>query len=537
MSSQVDASTVSAGAFFSENQFVVPDFQRKYSWEVDKQVADFWRDLEGAVGKEEYFLGLIILSELEMEERREVVDGQQRLVTMTILANALRLALLRLGRRLVAESVRTDFLFAMDYATENEEARIELTDDADKADLAALLEADENNPVVLREGSAIHAAHSHITTELETDLDRHENRALRAGQWSEFISKRVTFAIFTHPDRGAAFRVYEVINTRGKDLTPTELVKSFLIGSSGADHREETYLRWKSIEEQLDAVGGLDQLTTFVRHVVTLNQGYVIPRELYRVVSRNYKKSEGVERLLAELTTHLPVYSQMIDPVTDSESTETRTRAFAILDALSMARFRPIFLAASTADDEDSNLRKLVEVIIPGAITGRFGTGSIEAQFARIARRLYQGASWPTELERLIELRPSRDEFLLRFERGLNKQQVLVARSAYIQSDPLPELAGYPHQIRSRGADGWEDFDSAAYREFGGLVANWVLTKAERRPMGARTLADVAARLLDVAVTNEVVPDVVSEPWTVDRVRAESTAMAESLAELWYGPR
>lgn len=535
MNSQVDASTVSAGAFFAESRLLVPDFQRRYGWTADQQITDFWRDLSGAIGTGDYFLGLVILS--DRPDRLEVVDGQQRLVTLTILANELRLIATRLGRRLVAESIRSDFLYSMNFETEEQVSRILLTDRADRADLQALLDADSEVDVVPRAGSAIHAAHDYLAEALKGDISRHDNPALRVGQWTEFITKHLTFAVFMHPDRGAAFRVYEVINTRGKDLTPTELIKSYLIGSSDSGVREETNRRWNSIEEQLKAIGELDQLTTFVRHVVTLDRGYVIPRELYQVVSSSYTGASGVSRLLDRLERNLPVYLQMLDPSADIESSETRTRAFLLADALSMARFRPIFLAANLTDNSDEHMAELLEILVPGAITAKFGTGSIDAQFARAARRLHQDGEWAKELQRLRELMPSREEFHLRLSRGLNKSQAHVIRSAYLQNHRLPELDGFPHQVRPRNGENWEGFDSEQYRELGGLVGNWVLTDTERRPQGSRTPETVQARIVPNVIESERLSAADLEDWTAERVRAESLDVANHVTELWYGDR
>lgn len=528
--SQVDASTVTAGAFFAERRLVVPDYQRKYSWKPDEQIDEFWRDLAGAIGRGEYFLGLVILA--EGAERTEVVDGQQRLVTLTVLANELRLIALELGRRLVAESIRTDFLDSMDFETEDQIPRILLTDPADQADLAALLEADSPAAVVERSGSAIHAARHELASRLSADVNGHHQPALRVGQWTQFLTKSLTFAVFTHPDRNAAFRVFEVVNTRGKALTPTELIKSHLIGSSGA--REDTYARWSAIEAQLDSLGAADQLTTFVRHVVTLERGYVIPRELYDEVSTNFVGQAGVDRLLDLLEKYLPTYLQLIDPSADVESAEIVTRSFAIADALSIARFRPILLAAAESSDAEENLSALMDILIPAAIVGRLGSGSYEAQFARAARRVHQSGDWGTEIQRLRELKPARDEFEQRLSRGINKAQALVLRSARTKGTALPDLAGYPHQLRPRNGEDWYEFDAEQYKAVGGLLANWVLSDIERRPQGTRTPSAVQVKLMPTLVPGESVSTTDLAEWTAARVVADTTDMTEGIAELWY---
>ena len=71
---------------------VVPQYQRSYAWE-DRHIIDFLDDIERAVKGEvgEYFLGSVVLAEgTDAKRRPEVVDGQQRLATTTILIAEVR---------------------------------------------------------------------------------------------------------------------------------------------------------------------------------------------------------------------------------------------------------------------------------------------------------------------------------------------------------------------------------------------------------------------------------------------------------------
>jgi uncharacterized protein with ParB-like and HNH nuclease domain len=60
----------------------VPPFQREYSWARD-EVAAFWDDLRASLDPESYFLGLVVLT--DSPGRKAVIDGQQRLITLTLL--------------------------------------------------------------------------------------------------------------------------------------------------------------------------------------------------------------------------------------------------------------------------------------------------------------------------------------------------------------------------------------------------------------------------------------------------------------------
>ena len=84
------------GSIFSGNKFMIPQYQRKYSWSNDEknngQLKDLWEDIEDAKGKMKHFFGTFIFKEGEkrgLTEIYEIIDGQQRLTTLYILLSEL----------------------------------------------------------------------------------------------------------------------------------------------------------------------------------------------------------------------------------------------------------------------------------------------------------------------------------------------------------------------------------------------------------------------------------------------------------------
>ena len=78
--------------FSSDYEFMIPDYQRPYAWGKE-QALQLLDDLEGALARdtdEPYFLGSIVLVKAGSDPRAEVIDGQQRLTTLSILFAVLR---------------------------------------------------------------------------------------------------------------------------------------------------------------------------------------------------------------------------------------------------------------------------------------------------------------------------------------------------------------------------------------------------------------------------------------------------------------
>lgn len=503
MATRVDASTIAAGQLFSTSLFQIPDFQRTYSWTTEKEVSEFWTDLSSGIDSPPYFLGLLIATE-EQTGVKTVVDGQQRLTTLTLLANAVRKAASARGKHLIADSMRDLFLFSLDYESEQRIPRIRARADADRSALDRVLDP---NREAVDGGSRIEQAQRYLDKCLLEDLESNDASS-RLAEWAKFLTSGLVFALFEHPDRNAAFKVYEVVNTRGKDLTPAELIKSYLISSVPESIQQSVYEKWTELEKRFDELRASSQFTQFVRHVSTLSIGYVLPRDLYQEINFHYVGQEGVSALLGDLEGRLPTYTHMVDPSTDSSDiSETVSNAFVILEMLALRTVRPVFLAASSIADADQAVAALLRTVVLRSAMGTFGTGSVERQFADAAKQL---AANPDDWDSIVDnvkqtLAPTRRAFEQRVrESGLPKSMVHVLRSSLQHDSVTPELVGYPHQIRPVNGEGWENFDHDVYRQWGNTVGNYLLLSSERRPRNTHTPEGAEERLLPLIVEDRL---------------------------------
>ncbi|WP_081712881.1 DUF262 domain-containing protein [Burkholderia sp. AU4i] len=110
---ELNAETRSVNEIFSPNKkYIVPRFQREYSWQTE-EVEEFWDDvvqqIKLAPGKkirnEEYFIGCIVLVGEDSRPEYLIVDGQQRLTTLTILLRVIVDRLSELGESTAATAL------------------------------------------------------------------------------------------------------------------------------------------------------------------------------------------------------------------------------------------------------------------------------------------------------------------------------------------------------------------------------------------------------------------------------------------------
>lgn len=274
MTSDIKGEQRSIGGIFSDEfEFQVPPYQRPYLWETE-HAGDLLDDLLGFMGEtngpisnlDPYFLGSIVLIKNSSPES-QIVDGQQRLITLTILLSVLRA---------LVPSEYADGITKRIYEAEDRvaglAARFRLHP---KAQDASFFER-----YIQREGGIANLKQVNLA-EL-SDSRRHiaENAlyiSAQLGQISQerrirlvqFIIQRCLVIIVSTPDLTSAFRIFTVLNDRGLELDAADILKADIIGRISVEQQQSYTYKWEEIEEDL----GRSDFEALLRHILTLNRG------------------------------------------------------------------------------------------------------------------------------------------------------------------------------------------------------------------------------------------------------------------------
>lgn len=528
---------MTAGALLSGASFAVPQFQREYAWERE-DVEEFWSDLRRGLDDDTYFLGLVILTGTEAQ--KAIVDGQQRLLTLTLLAAALYHEARAADRRALAERIQSTFLRYTDFESDEELPRLSLADQEDNATLAAILA----NPAASLTSTAqdesvselLLAAYRILDHRLRLDLA--PDRFKRLGLWADFLTNKLYFANFLHPDPSSAYRVFEVVNTRGKILTTADLLKSFVLSQTNEPQRAKRYIEWQQISNHFDAASS-GAFVQFIRHAVTVEQGHIPPKDLYDVLAnrtRSNKSRVGPDGLMNLLGRSLPLYSQMIDPTIDGPADDEQLGVFSALNRLGVISVRPMLLAISETPDATSGMTQLLRLVVRRIVVGNLGTGNVERRFGNAAQRISEDRSWTDVLAALGDLNPPRSDFVNQLERrSLNKNVLAFVRQSVIQHSVIPQQDGFLQLLRPRLAPQWTPFsdDKASY--WASTIGNTYLTVEDRRPKGANTWEGVKKHLLPHGVKNELRTDLEEfASWDEQAVSSTGSRIAQEAAFIWY---
>ena len=248
--------------FCDDHLFEIPFYQRPYAWTTD-EVGELLEDLLFAMKRGDdvpYFLGSIVLVKADGADSK-VIDGQQRLTTLTILLCTLRdLADGEVRRALDARvRQRPDPL-----AGTTEVMRLSLRP-RDQDFFRANIQQDgairgmlERPPRGATDSQHRILENARYLYQRLSEQDEDCRRAL-----SEFIIQHCYLVIVSTRDTSSAYRIFSVMNDRGLDLTPPDILKAEIVGDIHAANQREYSDKWENIEQEL----GRSQFADLFAHV------------------------------------------------------------------------------------------------------------------------------------------------------------------------------------------------------------------------------------------------------------------------------
>lgn len=216
-----------------ENFYIIPDYQREYVWE-EKEVNQLLNDLYDAFSDNsdsEYFLGSIVVCKSVEPTKLEVIDGQQRLITLSLILNNIKRIYKKndedpslIDKMLYSAKIAANGETVNSYIIEIQYEGKEVLYDLYKTDDVATI-----NPK-MREGlpgKTIYDSHGYIMDFLNSTFNTEEEFSQIKKFLGYFLNKVKIIQIET-PEIGKALKIFETINERGISLDQVDLLKNLL---------------------------------------------------------------------------------------------------------------------------------------------------------------------------------------------------------------------------------------------------------------------------------------------------------------------
>ena len=296
-----------------ETFYQIPDYQRPYSWDKDN-IAELTEDLVGSyVGNsdEDYFCGSLVLVENKSDARLDVIDGQQRLTTFTIIACVFR--------ELYFDQISEK---AKDYITESIQDKYEdnkrklkfLTDERYQIDFEeTVLKKIEFVDVANIEKSFPQNRYLqnayYIKELIEDKFDIH---TIDVNDFIIWFYENVVLTVIICPSQDSAIQIFNVLNDRGMPLSSLDILKSSLMRELSKEDRRAFVSKWEKINNNLDMFEELTfegMLNTYLYYKITTNPRRRLDKELLSVFK---KENKNALEIISEISDFSNAYIEIL---------------------------------------------------------------------------------------------------------------------------------------------------------------------------------------------------------------------------------
>ena len=304
--------------FEGSYQFEIPDYQRPYAWTTE-QATELFDDLLSAMldarvsgATSQYFLGSIVLIKNDREPKSSVVDGQQRLSTLTMLFAVLREAMPH-----AADDI-TDFLYKKGKVSLGEKNEYRLTAREEDADFFRT-NIQEPDGIAQLVTSTDKLEDSRLRYRENAMLLLAKAKALPPADLSalwQFLANDCSLVVISTPDLEAAYRIFSVLNNRGLDLAPIDIIKAQVLGlirTTAGDIKSRVYAKeWSRIETSL----GRDAFGDLFGHIRSI---YAKKKQKYILVKEFQEHVTEYNNPIALIDSVIKPYAEVWDFVRDAD--------------------------------------------------------------------------------------------------------------------------------------------------------------------------------------------------------------------------
>ncbi|WP_187889847.1 DUF262 and DUF1524 domain-containing protein [Helicobacter pylori] len=312
----MDAKATTLLGFFEENQnnqFVIPIYQRLYSWEKE-QCEQLWDDIIKIGGNDKmngHFIGsiLYVLDGNTPSSPLLIIDGQQRLTTITLLCIALRNHSsdeVKILEKFSRKEIENRYLINSNKdGDKNGDKKFRLIlSESDKDTLLSLIDKNKRKPSepsvkIMENFKLFEKWISENTDKLETIF--------------KGLEKLMIVYIALDKEKDDPQLIFESMNSKGIELKQTDLIRNYIIMKTEIEEKQKDFYNqyWRAMEEDFKQNETL--FNRFVRHYLTIKTGKIPNEKKVYGAFKDYQQKEGIEieDLLKDLQKYCGYFCQI----------------------------------------------------------------------------------------------------------------------------------------------------------------------------------------------------------------------------------
>ena len=422
---ELHAYTKTIDELFSVNKkYIVPRFQREYSWSTE-QVTELWEDIISNIQitdnhefhHEEHFIGALVLVGDDKSKQLNIVDGQQRLTTLTIFLSALCERFIEIEKTILAEAIHYNFIAGKNsdgqpyFKLENESPK-PFFQTSIQAFKKVKVEKVKNEPKTEEEKTLLKTYnqlyHNLSQKKLATffkgfNIDKKSDYEMLLKEIREQVLSYIKVIFITVKEEDQAYTIFETLNARGINLSFVDLLKNKLFKELNQQHPDDTAkTKWKKLRFLISSREGLGSLETFVRHWWISRYSYKSAEKVYKAFKEKWNNNEiDANQFIDDLISDAEKYIKIASPNWDDWKQQEEKDIYRSLNALKifeLSQNRPFILSLFRA--KESKLIKLSDLknilaFIEGfhflftAVCSMRASG-IEGSYSKAARAIFE---------------------------------------------------------------------------------------------------------------------------------------------------
>lgn len=557
----LDTKTVNLNDILGNGKiYRVPQFQRDYSWEQDNW-EDLWNDIElAADSKNAHYMGSVVLQSTTGKEYL-IIDGQQRFTTLTILTLAVIDAIRKLaekGLEIEQNRERIDILMRQyigqkDPASLSYSSKLFLNENNDGFFQNRLIGF--KDPISVRKLSdsetLMWESYNFFKQKISQRF-KNSTGSDYASFLNNVVGEMMMFIQITVEDELNAYTVFETLNSRGIELTSTDLLKNYLFSLVAKSETDLKQIKnqWKKI---IDTIG-LREFPNLLRYFLLATRKPVTKEYLFKEIKQFVKTGQEVFDLLDQLEFYAYNYMALGNADDDMWNADKENRnAIGILRAFKVIQWKSLAMVALERID-GSEFKCLLQAIV--AISYRYNviakmqTNEMEKAYSRTAINLYNAESKNIHaiLNDLRSLYVNDEDFrnyfsLKQFNTNNSTDKKLVRYTLYKLEgqeeagslyDFETDNGTIEHVLPESYPEAWhEDFTEEEYERNVFMLGNLTLLEPTKNSKDAADKIFEEKKTIYATSKYAITKNISDPQWTSQNIKSRQAHLAKLATGIW----
>ncbi|EJV0519450.1 DUF262 domain-containing protein [Campylobacter lari] len=389
--------------FGKDRTYSVPKYQRNYSWSED-QWEDLWCDIED-LEKSNYphFMGSIVLQETKDTKNIDIIDGQQRLTTLSIFMSAIIFYIDDLVKK---DKNKTDNekrreIFNKKYLGYESSTTLKIVPkltlnntnnnffttyiiNQNIPDKPTLTDADNSNCLLYK-------AFNFFQKKIKEKFQEEDGKKI--AEYVEMIGEQLKFIVIIVQNELDAYVLFQTLNARGVELTAADLLKNYFLNLLKNESKilNQANLMWENINNKIST----EKIPDFLRSVINSQTDLVTKNRLFKEVKKNIKTSKEAFDFISKLHNLSSLYLALQNSNHNSWNDFSEQDVKHYIDILELLRFKsslPLLLIAKEKTTNDKDFTKILRACAILSIRysiSKTRTNKLESNYNKIACNIF----------------------------------------------------------------------------------------------------------------------------------------------------